>query len=499
MPGNSKNKKGIRWFQNEGRLKERIKRLFILIVLLNITYIFSNNDIIIIPLKSINIPDNNVNYIEALLQNQLYAEIKLGTPGQNIYLSISTETSSFSIESYLINDKFYSYNKSSTYINTDKKLSFYHEKYKSGYIFKEKFYFLNNYNINNQLLPFYNISFDCIFEISEEYNKEKYFIDSKNNLISGKIGLQIPKSYDTSSYILNSLKQNGIVNKNIWSLLYSDPLKEDKALLIIGEDPFIIGNNNYKEPKRVNPFISGIDSYWYFIFSDIKTGTIKLNKERVAEYAPQMGLIVGSAEYKNYINSTFFANLTMDNKCSEKKINSNGNNYIYYECEKNIDINNFEPIVFNHQEFSYEFTLDKNDLFIDVNNKKYFLCIFLDKNTEDVYYSNKHWILGTPYTKKYNFVFDHDSMKILFYEKKDSEKQISEGSTSTSLVWIFIIILLLVIVLVGIFFILKFLFKPKRIQANELEDTFNYNKQKNSNKETDLSVFYNSKYSQLGV
>ena len=90
-------------------------------------------------------------------------------------------------------------------------------------------------------------------------------------------------------------------------------------------------------------------------------------------------------------------------------------------------------------------------------------------------------------------------MKILFYEKKDSEKQTSEGSTNTSLFWIFIIILLLVIVLVGIFFILKFLFKPKRIQANELEDTFNYNKQKNSNKETDLSVFYNSKYSQLGV
>ena len=482
--------------------------IIIILLLLNIMYIYNNNQIIIIPLKRINIPDSNLNYIESLLQNQLYAEIKLGTPEQNIYLSISTETAEFSIESSLINNKFYSYNKSSTHVNTEKKLSFYQEKYKSGYIFKDSFYFLNEYSIKNIFKTYDNIAFDCIFELSEEYNKEKkYCIDDKNNLISGVIGLQIPKSYDTSSNILNSLSNLGAIDNNIWSLLYSDIYEENKVFLIIGKDPFQNtdnddnnkkdNKNNYNEPKRANAFTNGIDSYWYFIFSDIKTGNVKLNQERTAEYAPQLGVIIGTAEYKKYINNTFFANLIKDNLCSGKSINTNGKKYLYYECDRNININNFESIVFTHQEFSYNFILDKNDLFINVNDKKYFLCVFVDNDEEEeAYYSNKHWILGEPFYKKYNFVFDQNSKNILFYEEINSENNDEEINIYALIIAIILISLILA---VGIYFLFKVIFRPKRIQANELEDTFNYNKQKNGPKETDLTSFYNSKYSQLGI
>ena len=87
--------------------------------------------------------------------------------------------------------------------------------------------------------------------------------------------------------------------------------------------------------------------------------------------------------------------------------------FIIY-INKNIDLNNFEQIEFIHEELSYKFILDKNDLFVDYKDKKYFLCIFID---EDLDHSSKNWIFGTPFIKKYNFAFDQDSKIILFYEQ----------------------------------------------------------------------------------
>ena len=457
----------------------------------------SNNNQIIIPLKTINIPNPNINYIESLLQNQLYAEIELGSPKQKIYLSISTETESFSIESELINNYFYSHNESSTSINTNKKLSFYHERYKSGNIFTDIFYFLNTFD-DNKKNNYNNISFNYIYELSEEYiiNEKQYFIDKNKNLISGMIGLQLSKSYSSSSYFLDSLKNIGAINKKMWSLKYMNE-KSFQTFLIIGENPYQ-NNDINNEEKRVNAYISGIDSYWYFLFSDIKTGNIKLNQERTAEYSPQLGVIIGIDEYKTYINNYFFSNLIEKNKCSQKSLKINKKTYLYYECDKNINLDNFEPLIFTHQEFSYNFILDKNDLFTDFNDKKYFLCIFLEKNTETYYYNdNEHWIFGNPFVKKYNFVFDHNSKLILFYENIYNNNQ-NNDKNNTFIVIIIIIIASFACIL-GIYLLIKIIYKPKRIQANELEDSFKYNSQKNAKNEVDLNSFYNSKYAYLGI
>ena len=76
------------------------------IILLNTIKLIQNNGNVIIPLYySENI--NKLNYIEFLLQPQLYGKIKIGSPEHIIYLLISTDTSYFSIESNFINNKFY--------------------------------------------------------------------------------------------------------------------------------------------------------------------------------------------------------------------------------------------------------------------------------------------------------------------------------------------------------------------------------------------------------
>lgn len=458
---------------------------FILLVLKLICISFNKK--IIIPIKLIDHSNTGLNYIESLLQKQLYAEIKLGTPEQKIYLSISTETESFSIESKYINENFYFHNASSTHINTENKVSLFHERYASGKIFKDSFYF--NIYFNSKIVNVYkNISFDYIFELSKEYtiNEKPYYVDKEKNQISGTIGLQISKSYMSSSNFLKSLYKANVIEASIWSLKFDKENKKE-GYLIVGENLF----DNKEDGKRANAYLSGIDSYWYFIFNYIQTENTKfLNGERKAEYAPQIGVIIGTNEYKSYINQNFFADLLENNMCSQKNVTVNRRKYSYYECDKNIDINNFEPLIFIHQEFSYNFTLDSNDLFVDYNDKKYFLCVFLENENRD----DNDWVLGIPFVKKYNFVFDHDSKIIIFYEK---DYEIRKNNRKIGWVaWIFIVILIIITSLLTLYLLFKIIFRPKKIIANELEDSFNI---KNRNNDLDLNTFYNSKYNKLGI
>ena len=373
--------------------------------------IITNNNIII-PLNYINNTEKISNYIEFLFLPQLYAKIKLGIPEQTIYLLISTNTEYFSIESNNINPKFYNSNISSSSIKTDIKFSYYKERYKYGSSCIEQFYFLNNLN-TLQEIPYKNISFDYIYALSDEYKEkeQKYYIDKDNNELSGIIGLQLPKSFTYSNFI-KRLSNAGIISKNIWSIFSFN----SKQYLILGEDPYKI---NHLEAKRTNSYSSEYYHYWYFLFSDIRTGHTKLNEQRIAEYSPQFGGIIGTKEYKNYIKNNFFNDLINNKQCLEKNITLNNKIYSYYECDVNIEINNFEPLEFIHQELSYNFILDKNDLFKDFIDKKYFLCVFLEEDLEHSYLTKKNWILGTPFVKKFNFVFDQDSKLILFYENQD--------------------------------------------------------------------------------
>ena len=159
-------------------------------------------------------------------------------------------------------------------------------------------------------------------------------------------------------------------------------------------------------------------------------------------------------------------------------------------------MNNFENLEFIHQELSYIFILDKNDLFIDVNDKKYFLCIFPEENR---YKNENNWIFGTPFIKKYNFVFDQDIKKILFYEDNANIKSNYESSKISKLALTIIIILSIITFLIFLYIIIKIIFKPKQIKANELEDSFNYKNEENLNSKEIKNSFVNSKYNSLGI
>ena len=463
-----------------------------LLILLNFSYQANSDNYIIIPLHYA-YNDNSINnYIEFLLQPQLYGEIKFGNPEHSIYLLISTESTYFSIESKYFNEKFYDFSKSSTFINTTKKVNFYNEIYKSSYICKDQFYFINDINTMKEE-PYQNMSFYYVNEISNEYSQklEKYYINKNKNKPNGIIGLKLPDSFSSGNNILKYLNNIKAISKNIWSLY----MMKSNLYLIFGKDLY---KEQYNEVKRTTCYGSGYYNYWYFLFNDIMIGNNKLNDERTAEYSPQIGVIIGVKEYQNYLKKYFFASFIEKNICNEEKLNLNGIIYNYYVCYKDINLNSFESIEFIHEELSYKFILDKNDLFMDYGNKKLFLCIFIEYEKGYSSYSTNHWILGLPFVKKYNFVFDEDSKNILFYDKKSIYDNYFNRDSGV-IYWIIVIILFLFAGVLFIYLIIKIIYKPKQIKANELEESFSYKINENLKNKDILDSIYNSKYNNLGI
>ena len=91
----------------------------------------------------------------------------------------------------------------------------------------------------------------------------------------------------------------------------------------------------------------------------------------------------------------------------------------YYYCNKNLNLKKkFETIYFKSTNLNYIFELNYEDLFLEINNKIYFLIIF----TNNIY---KNWILGIPFLKKYQFTFNQEDKIIGFYHEKINYKMVS--------------------------------------------------------------------------
>lgn len=417
------------------------------------------NKLVVLPFKTQIFEEKE--YIESLLKEQLYFSLEIGEPPQNINISLSMETSDFVIESPLINNANYNYNKSKTYKNVTDKTQIYGDYFIQGYLSKETFY-LQSSNNSKKKEKLNNIQF--IYKA-----EEKKVNKGENNLFNGYLGLNLVKRYSIDYSIFKSLYNINAITKNIWTLYYID---KEKGILSIGEYPHQYEKDkfNEKDIKRANAIVQQNNLKWDFLFTDIIFGSNKINKERIASLAPSLGVIVGTNEFQNKVEEYFFNNLISQNKCT-KNTTKIKNEYTYFQCDKNIDISIFEDLTFIHQEISYNFTLNKNDLFFDYNGRKYFLCVFPNFRSEN-------WIFGTPFLKKYSFTFDIDSKLILFYDKQ--KKNLINRNNNINLIGIVIIaFLVLCIIFLGALIVMKIIIKPKRKSANELDDeeSLNYKTQ----------------------
>ena len=253
-----------------------------------------------------------------------------------------------------------------------------------------------------------------------------------NNNYIPKIGLEYPiytsgkKSYYPCPNFLYELKQAKLINKMIWTIKFNSKYN--------GE--FIIGGDlsEYDEEKYPNELFKTIyyDLQFSIIFDSIYIMHKKSNKIiyisdskssnafRKAIIKIYSGVIIGSSEYKNFIDNNFFNNLIKKKICKVDCVND----YLIYSCKPEfITLANpgyptsnyyseFPDLIFKSSKLEYNFVLKANDLFEQIFGKYYFLIIFKNNLTST---GDNFWYLGEPFYRKYAFSINLDAKIIGFY------------------------------------------------------------------------------------
>ena len=380
-------------------------------------------------------------YIEDLLQNDLEITIDIGKPSQKIDLNLRSKVYAFFVSSSEIGLPYPTYNpkNSKTYIKLTKNVSnFERQEFVKGYKIYESF-LINQKEINYITL---------VLATKIAYNE------------AGALGLRLLKTHEFGGNLsfIYQMKQAANLDNYAFTLKYND---NENGELIIGSYPHLY-DKKYNEKNfyfsRARDIGSSID--WVLDFD-----AIRYNNKTISGIITkcliqiEFGLILAPFNLKKYFNDNFFLN-----RCQEKFYNKR--NITIIGCNKNIDITTFKDLNFILRDIDYKFVLDYKDLFIEQDNEYIFAIVF-DNNT---FNKNPHWILGKPFMKKYQLVYDLDRKIIgLYKDNNNIEKQ------GNNYIYIFILIVLIVIIIALIVYIIYYNKKPRKIKSFELDDeNFDY-------------------------
>jgi hypothetical protein len=246
--------------------------------------------------------------------------------------------------------------------------------------------------------------------------------------------------------------------------------------LIVGAKPDEYYKNekyeklNYVTIKTLTP---NNDLEWSIEFNNVFYGDKKMQVKpaKAMLLRIEFGLITGYPEWEYALEDEFFSQLIKEEKCF--KLNETAldpaRRYSYYYCKKETDLSGFKPFTFsiNINEINHNFTLTKDDLFLDIGDKYFFLMAF-GGMTE--------YVLGFPFIKKNQLIFNQDTKTIGFYIEKKAQNNENENSLEK---YIVIISVLSVVFICLIIFLIWFILKKRKnkIKATELLDNqYNENK-----------------------
>ena len=182
-------------------------------------------------------------------------------------------------------------------------------------------------------------------------------------------------------------------------------------------------------------------------------------------FVPALGIIIGNSKYKQLILGNYFNELIYNNICKLEKteITKYNQSYIFYgtngvyeffTCDKNKFINEknnykikFMPLLLDYVRYNYTFNLSDDYLFMEINNKYYFLVAF-PENVNEFYYI--HCFLGLPFYQKYRLVFNYN-------EDEDNNGNNGDNKKSNGKNYIRIIVEVIISILLNVvaFFIGK--------------------------------------------
>ena len=382
------------------------------------------------------------NIMEQLQTNYLTINLKIGEPFQEIpFILKMTQNPVFIIgNNYPENIIKFNENISNTFKLTNKSQSLILSDLIKGFLSYDTFDLGNNIIIK-----------DFNFILAKELSKEAKKINAEIGLCFRNYNVEI---FDTN--FLEQLKKNKLINSYVFTFKYNND----------DEGEFIIGNllheydKNFKEEdfNFVNIGIPDEVLDWEIKFDKVTLNQIVIDDFfKGITFKIEYGFILGISEYYKIIKELFFNEYK--NECKEKNIN---NKEIYFVCNNNINLEKFPILEFNIRDLKSNITFDKNDLFYEFENKKYFLVVF---RTD---FWNIKWTFGKPYFKKYLSFYDKERKIYGIYHNKSSSFDIK------NIIILFIIIQIFILVIYIIFKYYISLHNKRKIRANELEDDYDY-------------------------
>jgi len=363
-------------------------------------------------------PYNSNDFYNSYFNRTIFFEINIGNPSQKVNATLNYKSSCFYFSNNDTNtNNYYPIKSSSFRLNGKSKMN-------------------SNLRDANDIIYFQDIN--RIQKISFLLMNDTD-INIKNNNYMPIIGLDFPFViygrffFSPCPNFFNDLKQARLIKKMIWTIKFNSKYNGE---FIFGDELSEYNREKYHEELYTKTYY---DSQYTIIFDSIYTvnkinNRIKYitdndsnNMNKKVFININSGVIIGTREYKNYIDTNFFNNLIKRKICQVDCLND----YLIYSCniefsQQNSEtsyFNEFPELIFSSKKLEYNFIFKSKDLFEQIFDKYYFLIIF--KNNTKVNRKDS-WYLGEPFYRKYTFSMNLDSRTIGFYfEKEGNDNQVN--------------------------------------------------------------------------
>ena len=428
---------------------------FYILFIIYLNYLLYSFCYFVFPFKS-NLSLSYCNYnniMEKLYINDIFTYISLGTPNKKYSFQIKLSQFPFSIlgeETKKINLKKFSKNSSL-----------------SSKFYEDETYFYENEEFSSGILLTDNIAFSTNKKTYNLENFSIYYItdtnENENINETGIIGLnienkQIKLGYAYNTNLINQLKNYNLIKEKTFYFKY---IEEDKGNLIIGEYP----NNfdkNYKNYTFTQIQYDFSLAKWSINFNIYYDNKILFNLQNCL-FEIEKGFIFAPNYFLIEIENTFFKEQIEKKLCEKKFFVFDLKNITYFVCNKNVNFKKMKNLKFkNSNGLNYDFIFTYKDLIYEYKNKIYYLIIFRDDN---------NWIVGKPFFKKYQLIFDSEKKTIGYYKYYSKNNKI----LSSKKFFYMIIFLLIIVILYLVYNIIFVKNKLKRkIKLNELAENYEY-------------------------
>ena len=336
-----------------------------------------------------------------------------------------------------------------------------------------------------------------------------YDLDKLIKYNYGMLGLRNRhiKWYNYPQFI-DTLVETKEINTPLFSLVFNkDKNSNHLGYLIIG-DVFIDKKTEYEEINKTHCNLRGGSISWDLgfetIYSESKKDNMNSFYERNinAELRVELSYILGSNDYKTFIENEFFNYLINKKVCEYKEVKIDLS-YRTYVCDGQSKIfldyynNKFPNLIMILKKIDEKFILTQEDLFFkntnDISDTHIYFNIFFHA------IKTSSWVLGRTFLQKYRFSFNYDTNLILYHKSKinDNIKEntiINEEKNNSLPLKIFLIIFfVLVIFILGFLFHKSIIKLPRKIKVNELNDEYYYQSEdKNKKLNNDLDINKNN-------